>query len=546
MDFKKNKEYFIGVSDVVLSSEPNKKSKAKNHLLLGDWLTYTGEEKNSWVQVRCRGDIGWLPKTAITDKRALEVNFIDVGQGDGCHIVTPDDKVILIDAGEGDNMSRFLNWRYNLRRRAVKGVEGVKPNARGAKQPFEIDSVVLSHPDKDHYYGFKKVFENKKLKVKNVYHNGIVERTIKEKDKGLKYFSGDDIGGYVKDGRNYYLVDIVKTKTAMLDLLRQNRGTRKLYLKTLQEAVNNNPDVNFQALCKRDGYFGNYNKNAKLAIAILGPIKTPVKYKNKMQDTLIKLGSEGVTKNGHSVIFQLKIGNLKIMLGGDLNTESQDFLLQQYCGLDKSVMDMEARLHKLHGKGQKLTVEEAQELAEIETELEAIVIKARKYFQVDITKACHHGSHHFSETFLKVLNAIVSVVSSGDNESYAHPRPDALGAYGKYGRGFRPLIFSTELARSVTGFEHLFEYKELLNRYKQKIQNATSEDYKELWKKSMELQIDKSVVIYGMITLRTDGDKVILAQKLEKPSGEHKKWDIHELAYNPYTECFAYKLRTGH
>jgi hypothetical protein len=47
------------------------------------------------------------------------------------------------------------------------------------------------------------------------------------------------------------------------------------------------------------------------------------------------------------------------------------------------------------------------------------------------------------------VDATVTVLSSGDNEPYSHPRPDALGALGKHGRGLRPLIFSTELARSA-------------------------------------------------------------------------------------------------
>lgn len=548
MEFKKNTNYFIQQSDVVLRAEPKKKSQARNHLLFGDWLAYAGEQKGTWVKVYCRGNTGWLPKNSLTDQRSLEVNFVDVGQGDGCHIVTPEDEVILIDAGEGDNMSRFLNWRYNLRRRDVKGVDGIKVNAKGAKKPFEIDSVVLSHPDKDHYYGFKKVFENKKISVKNVYHNGIVERPIKKEDRveGLKYYSGHDIGGYVKHEGKYFLWDVVESNTAAHALVKKHKGTRKLYLSTLEEAVENNKNVKFSALSKDDNYFRSFDESNGLTVKILGPVKEKVKLNTKSKNGLIKLGSEGVTKNGHSVIFQLKIGNLKIMLGGDLNTESQDYLLQQYCGLQTSVMSLENRMHKLHAKGLKLTQTEKQELAELETELESIVIRARKYFQVDITKACHHGSHHFSETFLKVLNSIVSVVSSGDNESYSHPRPDALGAYGKYGRGFRPLIFSTELARSVTGFEHLFEYKELLNKYQHKIRTASSEDRKELWEKSMQLRIDKSVVVYGMITLRTDGDKVILAQKLEAPSGDDKKWDIHELVYNKFTEEFQYKSRAGH
>ena len=45
-----------------------------------------------------------------------------------------------------------------------------------------------------------------------------------------------------------------------------------------------------------------------------------------------------------------------------------------------------------------------------------------------------------------------------------------------------------------------------------------------------------------MITLRTNGEKVVLAQKLEVAGGEDKKWDIHTLAYNQHTGDFEYQL----
>lgn len=57
-----------------------------------------------------------------------------------------------------------------------------------------------------------------------------------------------------------------------------------------------------------------------------------------------------------------------------------------------------------------------------------------------MAKACHHGSGDFRDDFLAGINALVTIISSGDNESYAHPRPDTLGAMGKAGRGTRPLI----------------------------------------------------------------------------------------------------------
>lgn len=104
--------YFVAEPSVVLRATKTG-SGGVNHLLMGDWLEYQGkhhvkkwktdsgsERSKTYVKVKCRGDQGWLELDEITDERALEVNFVDIGQGDGCHIVTPDDDVLLIDAGD--------------------------------------------------------------------------------------------------------------------------------------------------------------------------------------------------------------------------------------------------------------------------------------------------------------------------------------------------------------------------------------------------------------------------------------------------------------
>ena len=45
----------------------------------------------------------------------------------------------------------------------------------------------------------------------------------------------------------------------------------------------------------------------------------------------------------------------------------------------------------------------------------------------------------------------------------------------------------------------------------------------------------------------TDGETVVLAQKLGVPAGNDKKWDIHELHYNPNTGTFEYGISAkGH
>jgi hypothetical protein len=239
----------------------------------------------------------------------------------------------------------------------------------------------------------------------------------------------------------------------------------------------------------------------------------------------------------------LHLGKLKVFLGGDLNTDSEDYLLKFYAETDKEASDLEHDIAEIEEKGHSITSDEAQELAEHRSDLENIIVKARKHFQVDIAKACHHGSHHFSETFLQCLNSIATVVSSGDGDSYAHPRPDALGSFGKYGRGTRPLIFSTEIGRSTNEFTHVIDYLEEIRKYEEDLKNATSTSDKKEIEDKLEGRKDSNVATYGMITLRTDGEKVYLAQKLEAPRKKSEKWDIHELIYNDELNEFQYVIK---
>lgn len=542
MTLHTRRNYFVCAIDEVLRVAPSFDADAVNHLLLGDWLRYLGEETSDWAKIHSRNTTGWLPKSAFSEQRLLEVNFLDIGQGDGCHIVTPDDQIILIDSGVDDNMFRFLNWRYNLRRLKVVGIDGILATDPGARGPIDIDLVVISHPDKDHYLGFKKIFEHGKLRPRNIYHNSLVERSIDESDKdpGLRYYSNDDLGGYVESGGETYVWDLITTNRQMHDLIVKHASTRKFYLSTLRAARDNNPDVQFTALSSDDGYIDGFGESAALRFKVLAPLTEPVTFGSDTKRCLRRLGNEGITKNGHSVVLQLQIGKLKVMLGGDLNTQSEDYLLQHYGEATRSVSKLEQSIYQLDAKGSSISNSDRQKLAVMQTEIDAVVAKARRHLQVDVTKACHHGSHHFSNTFLRSLNAVATVISSGDNESYSHPRPDALGAFGKYSRGNRPLIFSTELARSTREFTNVYDYFTILRDYQKRIAEAASESEKSRLEREMQERKDRNVVVYGMITLRTDGEKTIIAQKIEAPSKLSEKWDIHELRYNGNTQEFCY------
>lgn len=541
MPLDTSKNYFVSKTDVYLYSLPSKGQKI-NHLLLGDWLRVLDPKiQNGSVQVRSRNTEGWLKTSDFSENRALEVNFVDIGQGDGCHIVTPDDDIIVIDAGVGSNMNRFLSWRYNLRSRNVKRATDFDSD-KPEKEPWPIDYVVISHPDNDHYYGFLNVFKNLKLKFNSVYHNGIVERPNGTQDPSLEY--PDDLGGYAPEGDKKYVWDVITTSEKMKDLIETHPKTRKQYLSTLRACIANTPNVTFEALSldidelQNELYLGPFDQNNDVTLRILGPIAEKVSHKGEQRKCLRKLGVEGVTKNGHSVILKLLYGNLSIMLGGDLNTQSQDFLLQNYTSTTSKASSLEKKVRKLKSLGNNISVSKQHELDTALAKLDAVVAEARSFFECDVTKACHHGSSHFSDTFLRVINAAATVISSGDNESHAHPRPDALGAFGKYGRGDRPLVFSTELARSTREFTPIIKYADELRDFHRQLKETGDERERNKLRREIEQKQDRNVVVYGMITLRALGDHVIMAQKLEQTRKSGSKWDIYELAFNTNTHKF--------
>lgn len=76
----------------------------------------------------------------------LRIYFIDVGQGDSCLIVTPNNKKLLIDGGE-DNSEVLLDYLLDKRIKT-------------------IDYILISHFDTDHCNGLIEVIE--KLNVKNI------------------------------------------------------------------------------------------------------------------------------------------------------------------------------------------------------------------------------------------------------------------------------------------------------------------------------------------------------------------------------------------
>lgn len=512
MSKNKNKNVKVGFAiypsvklvDIVDDAKTNtKKTVFLKTLLFGDYIEANLDDNNELVTVKvgkeeyisvyCRGKEGYIKKKEMQSERPLEVNFIDVGQGDGCHIVTPDDKHFLVDAGKGDNMYRFLRWRFNL-------------NETGNKTPGL--TMVITHSDTDHYKGFKPIIDDASLKkpqinLKKIYHNGMVEGS----GSGL-----ESLGTLVTKGDNRYITDLCEKDADFqrrLEDVESGKIKAGVYLNMLKKAKVKKEGL--RAGTKDEPVYL-YNKNG-MTMEIMGPVAEDVDGKPALR----VFGDTGKTKNGHSVVIKLTIGHMKMLLGGDLNTESEYHLIKAYSGKDvtaiKSVL------------ADKNTDEETRKAKE--AELEQAIHDAGLSLGVDIAKSCHHGSDDFSSEFLRVLNPIATVISSGDDEPYCHPRPDTLGTIGKYSRGNRPMIYSTELARSSK------EYIELNKLIEKEEAQEKAEAKKNGKKKSSDKDSKERVVtVYGMINVRTDGNNAIFAQKLERTATNGNTWDIHKLEWN--------------
>lgn len=179
------------VGDIVYSGYPTahvfnfvRNSKKKlalsrvKHLLWGDWTkisdydyaqdakadirntterNFVKAETAGMIPVRVRGTSGYMHPEDLQKDRLLEIVFVDVGQGDGALLVTPDDKKFVIDAGVGDNMYRYLRWRFT----------------GFTKAHTDFDGLIVTHPDKDHYHGFKSLVDDENVQATNFWHNGI-------------------------------------------------------------------------------------------------------------------------------------------------------------------------------------------------------------------------------------------------------------------------------------------------------------------------------------------------------------------------------------
>lgn len=274
---------------------------------------------------------------------------------------------------------------------------------------------------------------DKRFTFGTIYHAGI----LKFAAKSNPYNTG--LGDVVEHNGKEYLTKIFDSLLQASEPAAFNRDITN-FMDAVKKAAAENRLGKTKRLAAGTTAISRTIESKKFRIDILGPFTEKIGGRHRF----MYWHDEGKTINGHSLVLKITFGERTFLFGGDLNTSSELYLLQQY--------------------------------------------GSNNPFMVDVAKSCHHGSSDFTEAFMQQVNPFATVISSGDNESFSHPRADAVGCAGRYARGSRPLVYSTELARSVS----------------------------------------KSKILFGMINLRCNGKDIFMNQ-MKETNRPADMWDAYTL-----------------
>lgn len=456
---------YVNQPDVILRRRRSTRSSGKQLLLGARLHVEKANEINGWLPAKTvrngKGEFssGFVEVGQISDRQQLKIFYVDVGQGDAT-LIEAEGAIVIIDGGPNRGFYNRLIERLESLRRADKDIEIPQ------RRVLEIDAIIITHFDLDHYYGLVRLLKSGKFSVGKIYHNGLPRY-------GSPAGKDIDLGTVVKhaDGTHSISTD-----------LRDIASARRLLSSGQFVTKNGNPNMFARFLTAAIGAFdagrlGSMELLVRrdpsstpeivsgtgpdLEFELLGPVATKTTGEIRLpafadphdvtETNPHPSPSESHTVNGNSIVLRLRYGTNSFLFGGDLNQPAQKYLEARYASSNP--------------------------------------------FKAHVNKACHHGSSDFDIGYLKAVAPDATVFSSGDDGSYDHPLPDAIGAAAKHSRGDFPLVFSTELARDT----------------------------------------DSTGIKFGHINARSNGTTIVMAQKKEKPS-VNKEWHPFKL---PYTGPFG-------
>jgi len=305
-----------------------------------------------------------------------------------------------------------------------------------------IDLIVLSHADEDHVNGLTYILGHPGIIVKEIVHSGIAVFKPGEYQTTL--------GDLHVDGQKYLVTSHDRLEELPDDKLSDS------FLKW-KEAIRAKGQVKYRAVSTGSQID---IQEPDIAMEVLGPRVERVQ--SYVKPVYRWFGNDAETINGHSLVLRLNYEDVSLLLSGDLNVDGCKHLMR-----DESLV----------------------------SKFDAIVLKAP-----------HHGSHEFHRSLLEAVNPQVTVISSGDDPDYGHPRANFVGVIGGVSRSEEPLIFSTEIAAAFKDVgENLREQIKLSDEEFKALDEDTLLKLRKLFKRRL----------HGMINVRTDGKKLYAARRVK-------------------------------
>ncbi len=505
----------------------------KKTLLWGDTVQIISKNSTT-CDIRARGHFGKIKKTELTTDALLEFYFIDVAQGDGVLMITPDKKHMLIDGGlqrksqqTGKNAADFVDWKFFSDYGDFK---------------IRLDSMMASHSDTDHFGGLHDLVKESELAgreldsesvdVKTLHHPGL-SRWTKNSNSPLPHREGL---GMVDENYFVQLLGDRDDAEVAVDWNSEEKlsGPWRSFIKAVLE---NSKRTDFERVgvpledLKSGKKLPELWKSSKYdySVKVLGPVTKIINQKIGLKD----IGDKGKNSNGHSICLRVDYKNARILLTGDLNKASMDWLMKSY--------------------GDRMG-----------------------QWACDVAKACHHGSDDISYRFLEELKPAATIISSGDAEGHAHPKPEIVSASALTGflsidrnndKLLTPLVYMTEIERSVSlGALNTIEIKKFpsngdgslangsvlgrnLDEMSKELRDSIEDHVKDTEEKmaTNDIRVDfhlsmpivpfgtrtadkrawRSRIMeknhYGLVNVRTDGETIMCATLNET----EKKWIIH-------------------
>lgn len=463
-------------------------------LLWGDEVDVQSVQ-GSQATVLARGRTGTVAAADLGGAPLLELYFIDVGQGDGVLIRTPDGRHVLIDGGyarsrqpTGKNAADFVDWKFAKDYR---------------RQRIHLDALVASHCDSDHYGGLwdlismderaRRELDCEGVDVDVLYHAGV--------SWWRKPGGGRWLGPIEEVGGEKYLTQLLEGRAEVERALDPASGAPQLqgeWADFLAAVLATGCDI--RRLSQRDGFLPGFEPaQGTASIRVLAPVA---------QDDVVGApalrsytSSTSQNTNGHSLLLRVDYGRARVLLTGDLNKRSMHALLED--------------------------LEQPAELA------------------CDVVKGCHHGSEDVSYAFLQAMRPSATVISSGDNEGHAHPRPAIVAASATTGHLTleddelrTPLVYSTEISRSID-VGRLLRVRDEDHAGAAIVLEPSDRaalDYEvvaagDLNPKQVSARFHGGTrvvhgVTYGLVNVRTDGERILCATLNEKED----RWEIESFA----------------